>query len=349
MFRRISSKELVEFNRVFSLLLISWIPILDSLEIITRQIKNEKFKDILKKVAKDIKSGSSLSKSFAKYPEVFSEVYIANLRVAEETGNIAEVLTQYTDYQEKFLNLKRKIIQAARYPLFVMVLSFAVMFFMLFFLIPTFEGLFTSVKTNIPPITQFLLSTSSFFIDNGYTLFFASLVMIFLSAAALKSEYMKQNFIDKLILRLPYFSNLFIQNLLARFSLSMSILLKSRVTLLEALKISKNISTNTVFRDEITNHTKRLIKGESLTANVKNSRFFDVTFRRMLAAGEESAELDKVFQIISEYYSKEFDYRLENINSMIEPLLILFVGLLVAVILIAMYLPIFEIINYIGV
>ena len=346
---KISHKEFVEFNRVFSLLLISRVSILDALELIVKQTKNVKFKDIIKKIIRDLKSGLSLSKSFSKYDGIFTDVYIANLRVAEETGMIAEVLNEYTNYQEKFLVLKRKIIQAARYPVFIIVFAIGVMLFMLLFLIPTFEGLFASVKTNIPPLTAFLLGISKFFTENSIIIFLALVLFGFAVNSLLRNKTVKEKFIDRLIIRLPYVSTLFVQNLLARFSLSMAILLKSRVSLLEALKISKQVTTNSLFHEEINKYIKKIIKGESLVANIQNSQFFDVAFTRMLAAGEESAELDKIFYIISDYYNKEFDYRLENINSMVEPILILFVGVIVAVILIAMYLPIFEIVNYMGV
>ena len=349
MLNKISQKEFIEFNRVFSLLLISRLPIITALELITRQTKNENFKAIIKKITIDVKSGSSLSKSFSKYPEIFSEIYLANLRVAEETGNIAEVLTEYTDYQEKFYNLKKKITQAARYPLFVIVVSFGVIFFMMFFLIPTFEALFNSVKAGLPPLTAFLLGLSQAVVDNGIYIFLGFAVLMLMVNSALKNENFKENVIDRLVLRLPYVSNLFIKNLLARFSLSMGILLKSKVSLLEALKISRNISTNSVFKKEISEITKKLVKGESFSNNIQNSKFFDVTFSKLLAAGEESAELDKVFYLISDYYTSEFDHKIDNMTTMIEPFLILFVGSIVAIILIAMYLPMFEIINYVGV
>ena len=346
-FNKITGKEIIEFNRVLSLLLISRIPVISALDLISRQTKNVKLRELIKKIVLDLKAGNSLSKSFSKYPDIFSDIYIANLKVSEETGNVAEILTEYTDYQEKFQTLRKKIVQAGRYPIFVLMVSFGVIFFMLFFLMPTFETLFRSVKAKLPPITAFLLSLSSYLIENAFSVFAIITVFIITTHFSLKSQYVKLNIIDKLAIKTPFISNLFIKNLLARFSLSMAVLLRNGVSLLEALKISKNISTNSFFKNEITYLTKRIVKGESLVANVENSTFFDITFTKLLAAGEESAELSKVFYLISEYYTKEFDYRLENITTLIEPLLILAVGLIVAVILVAMYLPMFEIINYI--
>jgi len=346
---KVSNKEFIEFNRVLSLLLISKLSIIDSLQLIKQQTQNISFKEIIQKIISDLKGGNSLSKSFSKFPKIFSEIYVANLKVAEETGYIAEVLTDFTDYQEKFSNLKRKIVQAIRYPIFVMLISIGVIFFMLFFLIPTFESLFVSVKANIPPLTKFLLDTSQYFVDNYLLVTALFIGFVLLLNTLSKSESFKRNFLDSLILHLPIISKLYVINILARFALSMSILLKSKVNLLDSLKISKNVTNNSIFKSEISKFIKRLIKGESFAANIRNSKFFDLTFTKLLAAGEASAELANVFQLISEYYSKEFDHKLDNLTSFIEPILILFVGLIIAVILVAMYLPMFEIINYLGV
>ncbi|MGD8782532.1 MAG: type II secretion system F family protein [Ignavibacteria bacterium] len=347
--KKISNKEIIEFNRVFSLLLYSKIPIINSIELILKQTKNKHLSEILKKILVDLKRGNSLSKSFAKYSDIFSEIYVANLRVAEETGNIAEVISEYTDYQEKFSELKQKITNASRYPVFVILVSVGVIFFMMFFLIPSFESLFSSINSQLPPLTEFILSFSNLIIENGVIIFLFLLSLIILANFLLKNKSFQENVIDKLAIKLPFVSKLYKLNLLARFSLSMSILLKSKVSLLEALKISSKISNNNFFQKEISVMIKKLIKGESLTLNVKKSDFFDITFSKLLAAGEESAELDRVFNLISNFYNKEFDYNLSSITSLIEPVLILFVGAIVAVILVAMYLPMFEVVNYLGV
>lgn len=349
MLNRISTKEFIEFNRVLSLLLISKLSVIDALQLIKQQIQNDKFKEIIQKTTRDIKGGNSLSNSFSKFPEVFSDIYIANLKVAEETGQIADVLTDFTDYQEKFASLKKKILQAVRYPLFVISFSIAVIFFMLFFLIPTFESLFVSVKANIPPITKLLLDMSQYLLDNYIAIFIGLIILVIVFNSLLKSENFRKNILDKLILNLPIISKLYKMNILARFSLSMSILLKSKVTLLDSLKISKNITENHIFKDEISRLVKKIIKGEGFADNIKKSSFFDYTFTKLLAAGEASAELANVFHLISNYYNQEFDHRLDTITSFIEPVLILFVGVIIAVVLVAMYLPMFEIINYLGV
>ncbi|MBL1215599.1 MAG: type II secretion system F family protein [Ignavibacteriae bacterium] len=348
MLNSITHKDIIEFNKTMSLLLISKISITQALEILIEQIKNTNFQQIIKKVLNDVTRGKTLSNSFSKYPKLFPPIYIANIKIGEETGNIARVVSDYTTYLEKNQNLIRDLKKAARYPILVLLVSMAVITFMVFFLIPTFQNLFSSTKVSLPFVTQLIIDLSRF-IENH-------LIWLILILGALTSIIFKskdsiafKNIIDRLLLRTPLVSKLIIKNLMARFALSMSILLKSRITLLEALKIARNTSSNHIFKKEVDTVIKRIIKGESLSANTSTSILFDKTFSRLLFAGEQTAELDKVFGMISDYYGKEFEYQLDVITSLIEPILILVIGVIVAIILIAMYLPMFDLINYFGV
>lgn len=348
MFNKISHKEFIEFNKTFSLMLLSKLSLVQALEILSVQMKNEKFKDIIKKSLKDIKSGLSLSKSFSKYPELFSDIYIANLRVGEETGQLDSVISEYSEYMETIQGLKRKVIQAVRYPVLVLFVAAAVISFMVFFLIPTFQTLFTSSKFSLPAITQTIMTVSFLIKDNSAVIFIIFLLLILLIYNYKKIESLNY-FLEAFFVKAPLISKIYIKNVIARFSLSLSFLLRSKVPLLEALKISKNTSSNRIFKNEIDVIIKKISKGESFSSIIKKSSFFDITFSQLLIAGEESAQLDKVFSLISSYYQKDFDFFLDNLTSLLEPILILSIGVIVAVILVAMYMPIFEIVNNFGV
>lgn len=349
MLKKISNKELIEFSRVLSLLLYSKIALTQALDILSKQTKNANLKSITRNLLSNIRAGNSISKSFSKYPELFNDVFIANLKVAEETGQIAEVINEYTTYLEKIQALKRKAVQAVRYPVFVLIVAISVVFFMLYYIIPTFETLFLSFKAKLPPITKFLLSISNILVNHNLIILVALAGVILIINQLSKSKSFKENIFDNLIWRVPLISNIYMNNLLSRFSLSMGVLLKNKVGLLDALNISRNISNNKKFKNEIEIIIKRILKGERMSGNIYGSKFFDLTFSRLLTVGEESAELDKVFIMMSEYYNSEFDYYLDNITSMMEPVLILFVGGMVAFILVGLYLPMFDIINYFGV
>lgn len=348
MFEAITKKEIIDFNKTFSLLLLSRLPVVQSFEVLILQTTNEKFRKLLKSILHDLKTGQTLSKSFSKYPLYFSDVYIANMRVAEETGQIAQVLNEFTAYTESIENLKRKIMQALQYPALVLIVAFAVVNFMVFFLIPSFQNLFSSTKVALPAITLAIIDFSKLVKDNVFIL------LAFLSVMAIAGfNYFKspsgKYYLNLSLVKMPYVSKLYKKNILSRFSFSMALLLRNSVTLTEALKISKNITKNMIFKNDIDFILRKITKGETFSANVNKSVFFDPTFSKLLSAGEETAQLEKVFQLIGEFYEKEFNYQLENITSLVEPFLILFIGFVVAVILVAMYLPMFELINNFGV
>lgn len=349
MFKKVSNKEIVEFVRIMSLLLYARLSILEAMQIIEKQTKNEKFKIIIKNIITDIKKGISLSKSFAKYPDYFNQIFIANLKVGEETGQLAEIMSDFSVYLEKIYNLKRKIKQAIRYPMLVLTVAIGVVIFMLIFIIPSFESLFFTSGAELPPITELLMNSSVLLIDNYPLLILLFVSLIFLMYYGASSDAFKQKYWDQFILKIPLVSSLYKNNLIARFSLSMATLLKSKVQLLDSLKISKNISANSVFRKQIEKIIQRIIKGDMFSNISGNNEILDITFIKLLAVGEESSELDKVFSIMTEYYNSEFDNQLEGLTSLLEPFLIILVGILVAFILIGLYLPMFEIINQFGV
>jgi len=347
--KKISQKELLAFLRVFSLLLSANVLLNDALRIIITQGKNRKLTNVLKALQKDVAKGDSLSGAMAKHTKVFPEILVANVRVAEETGKLAEVLVDFTEYQEKFFELKRRIIQALRYPAIILIITFLVLVFMLFFLIPSFGSVFANMNTEMPELTRFLMDISRFFTDNGFYLSLVFIILIFVFLQLGKSKFIRENYIDIYLLKAPVLGDVFRYNLISRFALSMSTLLKGKVQINDAVIISGEISKNSVFKRELKLLNKKIIKGESFSKNIKNTIIFDQTFLQLVSAGEESAELDNVFNIISEYYTKEFDYRIETLTGLLEPILMIVIGLIVSVVLVAMYMPMFELVNFMGV
>jgi type IV pilus assembly protein PilC len=344
MFNNIPQKEILEFNRVLGLLLSAKLSFIASLELMAPKIENVKLKNVLLDINKNIKNGQSISKSFAKHKELFSDSYIANLKIGEETGDVGTLLNEYNKFNEKIASLKKKILQAVRYPLMVLITALGAIIFMIFFLIPSFENIFHNSNDNLPFITKWIILFSSFIINNYLYL----LTIILVALMAIKFSWSSnKEFYFKLLLRLPLVANLYRTNILARFTQSMATLLKNRLPLIDSLTISKSITSNSLFRKEIDIIIKRINKGESFSKNIK-SEFLDFTFYKLLSVGEASAELDNSFALLSDYYTKEFDYRIENINSLIEPVLIIFVGSIVGVILVSLYMPMFDIINNVG-
>jgi len=344
MFNKIPQKEMLEFNRVLGLLLSAKLSFISSLELMAPKIENIQLKKIVSEINKEIKNGQPISKCFAKYKDLFPDSYIANLKIGEETGDIGTLLNEYNIFNEKITNLKKKILQAIRYPLMVLITALGAIIFMIFFLIPSFENIFHNTNDNLPFITKWIILFSSFIIK--YYLYIIATIIA--GVAAIKYSWASnKEFYYKLLLKLPLVTKLYRTNILARFTQSMATLLKNRLPLIDSLSISKNITSNPLFRKEIEVIIKRINKGETFSKSIK-SEFLDFTFYKLLSVGEASAELDNSFALLSDYYTKEFDYRIESVNSLIEPILIIFVGSIVGVILISLYMPMFDIINNVG-
>lgn len=342
--KKIESKEFLEFNRIMSLLLLSKVNLTQAIELYLKRNKNKLFKSILESVLRDLKSGTTLADSFAKHKNHFSEVYISTLRIAEETGNSANVFKEYTTYLQKIENLKNKVKQATRYPIFVLIVSVIVVIFLLVYLVPTFSSLFTSVGEDLPNLTKFIVRISEVFRDN---IGFLSICIIsgIIGFRMLNKKKKYQIMKDKALLSLPIVSPLMKQIYLARFSSSVHILLCNGLTLLETLKISRKTVNNSIFQSEIDLMIKSILKGKSLSTFKNSHQIFDSTFMKLILVGEESAELKMVFSLLSNYYDEEIDIKVSAVNSLLEPIFILVIGALVAIVLVSMYLPMFEIMN----
>ena len=345
--KKISHQDILEFNKSLSLLLYAKIGFVDAMDIILAQIRNEKFKLALKDIARSLKSGASISKSFGKQPNLFPEVFVATLRVGEETGEIASVIGEYTSYSDKIQRVKQKAMVAVRYPLFIVVVAFTTLFFMVFFLIPNFEGVFLSFGKDIPALSKFVFTTAAWIRSNVLYLIVGIISISFLFAKYAGSEKIR-GFYTKLIPYIPILSKLYKSNILARFSFTMNTLLKNKVTLIDALKIARSTSKDPYFIKEIDTILKSLVKGLNFSNVLSRSKFFDITFIKLLTAAEGASELDKAFLMIADHYTDEFDNLLETVAAFLEPALIVFIGGFVGMIVIALYLPMFELLNNFG-
>lgn len=345
--KEVKNRDILEFNKALSLLLYAKIGLVDAMEIILAQIKNEKFKSALKEITRSLKSGASISKSFGKQNTLFPEVFVATLRVAEETGEISSVMIEYTRYNDKIQKVKQKAKSATRYPVFIVGVASITLFFMIWFLIPNFEGIFLSFGKDIPALSKAVFNVSAWIRVNIVYILIGIVLLAILISKYAGSDKLRM-FYSRIIPYIPIVSKLYKSNILARFSITMNTLLKNRVTLIDALKVAKTSSKDPSFIKEIETIQKSLVKGVNFAHILKSSKFFDVTFIKLLTAAEGASELDKAFMMTADYYTDEFDNMLETITSFMEPALILFIGVIVGTILIAMYLPMFELLNNFG-
>ncbi len=346
LWNRVSEKSVIDFTRGLAVMMKASIPLVKALDTAIDQTENTRLEGVLKQVRKDVKGGNSLAKSLSKHEDIFDGLYIHLVKVGELAGILDEILFRLSSYMEKRYSLKQKIRMAMVYPSLVMMVAVCAVLFMLLFIVPTFAEMYHSFDAELPAPTRFILALSQGL--TGYSIYI--ILGLTVSIVAFRS-YLKTSRgryqMDRLKLSVPFFGTLYQKMLMTRFCQTLGTLLKSGITLIDSLEIICKASGNVL----VTGATKKMMrsvkKGGSLTKSLRRSRVFPGMVIQMVTVGEETAELDVMLLHIAELYDEEVDIAVEGLTSIIEPVLIVVLGILLGGIIIAMYLPIFELMNVI--
>jgi type IV pilus assembly protein PilC len=342
--KKVKFSELTSFTRQFSAMIGAKIDLVRILEILSQQTENSRLNQLINKIKKEVQGGKSLADSFAKYPDVFSDFYRSMITVGEMTGQLDHMLERVAVYLEKINALRRKLIQAMAYPILVMVVAFAAVSFLLTYVVPSFSDMFRDFDAELPVLTVLLMQTSKFITDKLWIL------MIFFigTGIGLRFYFNTENgkwFGSKSILLLPISGPILIKNYVGRFSRTLSILLESGIPILEALKVTADSIPNLLVKKEIKQMHYYAEKGEMLIRSMKRSKVFPPMVVQMIIVGEETAQLDKMLAKIADYYDDEIEATLSTLTTILEPLIIIVLGIILGTILIALYLPLFDLVN----
>jgi len=345
--RRITEKEKSEFCLQLSVMLQAKVSIHKSLQSLARQSTNKRMKECITALGKEIQKGNSLSKALALQPKIFDNLFNITAEVGQETGRLAEVLTHLAGHLEKISSLRRKVTQALTYPVLVISVAVCVVSFLLVFIVPMFGEMFKNFQLELPISTQIILNLSN--ILSSYGLYFIGLLLLFLYLFknTLQNKKTRQ-VIEKYSMKLPYIGDVLIKNHVARFCRTLGTMLQAQVSLLDALEITQKIISNEDLREEIRRIIKQVKLGKAVADPVVESVIFPPMVAQMIAVGEETSELDAMLLKVADYYERELDHKVETLASIIEPVLILILGLIVAAILVSMYLPMFDLVNMVG-
>jgi type IV pilus assembly protein PilC len=341
---KINDDDLIVFTRQFSSLVDSGVPILQGLSIMIEQQKNKNLKGILSKIKENIENGGSLSDSFRKFPRVFNDLYINLVDAGEKGGVLDKVFRRLSVYFEKTLKLKRKVKGAMIYPTIVLSVAFGVIVILLTFVIPVFANLFASVGAKLPALTQEVINFSDFVKSYILYIIIAIGVIIFLVKSYYKKENGRRN-IDRLILKIPLIGLLLKKVSIARFSRTLSTMIESGVPILSALGIVSKISGNKIIEESLIKAKEDVASGAPLSAAINKTGLFPPLVIQMIMVGEKTGNLDAMLAKVADYYDEEVDNAVTNLTSMMEPALIVFLGIVVGVLVVAMYLPIFNLGN----
>ncbi len=345
--KEVPDKEVIEFTRNLAVMLKAKLPLVKALDTTSKQISHKKFKHIVDDIKRQVKKGKSLSKAFEMYPKVFDQIYVQLSKVGEVSGVLDDILLRLSGYQEKSYKLKQRVRMAMVYPSIIIGVAVFAVTFLLVFVVPTFVDMYADFNAELPGPTKVILAVSKFLTDNVLLISVAIIVSVIGLSYFSKSEQ-GSKVIDGLKLRVPYFGELYKKSLVGQLTKTLSTLLHSGVTLSESITVLKNSSSNSVLRSEIQLMGSALTKGKSLNKSLEDSKIFPIVVTQMISVGEETASLDEMLEQVADLFEEEVDIMVEGLTSIIEPVLIVFIGLILGAIIVALYLPIFELVNVVG-
>lgn len=335
-----TAKELQIFSRQFAVLIESGVPILESLASIAEGQHNKKFKMAIEDIVRQISTGKKLSEALALYPGIFDKLYVNLVKAGEEAGVLAEVLNRLAVYIEKSNALKSKITGALWYPVATMVIAIAAITIVLVFVIPKFQQLFSDQGQELPALTLKVIAVSESLQANWYVYIAVTIAVPMLIMMYYKTPAGRQ-LIDRILIRIPVFGSLIIKSCVARMARTLGTLLKAGVLLVEGIEITSGVAGNAVLEQDLDMAKKSIIKGRAFVEPLKKSAMIPLMVSQMIAIGEQTGNIDTMLFKIADFYEAEVETAADALTSLIEPLLIVFLGGSVGVLVIAMFLPIF--------
>ncbi len=347
----VKAQEILIFCKQFATMMRAGLPVLNTLEMLEGQTKRPPMKKIIQTIKKDLESGNSLAKCFEKHPKIFDTVVVNLIKAGEASGKLDTFLQKIVINLEKREKIKSQIKSALFYPAVLFSVAIMVTVFMLMNVVPTFVNMYESMgmKDDLPTPTAVIMSMSEFVRSSG-GLFL--LIFIILSVVGFK-YLMSKNYIVKktwhqIMLKLPIFGNLINKSILAKVSLVLGNLNQAGVDLIESIDIAKSVTDNVIVIEALENIKKGVFSGETLTDLFNKEKIFPATFSQLISVGEQTGSLDEMFGSIAIYYEEEFDVAVANLASLIEPIMIVFMGITIGGLMLAMYAPIFNVGAIIG-
>lgn len=339
---RVPLKERVIFSRQFATMIGSGIPIVRSLNVLKDQTTNKALSAALQQIAKEVESGSNLSDALARYPKVFSPVYISMVHAGEVGGILDEVLNRLADQMEKDADLVSKVRGAMVYPGLIFLVMVAALIFILTVVVPQLKVVFDSINTDLPWNTKLLLSLSGGMREHGILYGIGIVAVIFFGLRLIKRNNKIRHAFHRFELKIPVFGGVVKKINIARFSRTLGSLLGSGIPVLEALKVVGDSLTNVIMQDEIRAAADEVKNGASLAKTLRTSKVFPPIVPEMIAIGEETGELEKILMKLADFYDKEVQALVENLSSIIEPIMLIVMGTLVGFIIISVIGPLYQ-------
>lgn len=345
--QRVKLRDLVMFSRQFATMIDAGLSVVKCLDILQKQTRNPKLKDTIAEVKRDVAGGMSLTEAFQKHPRVFSPLFVNMIRSAEVGGILDTVLDRLAMFLEKEQETKNKIKSAMTYPVVVFCFAMLMLLALLFFVLPKFKGIFETMGLDLPLTTRLMLNFSEYMRLYWYIALVGtvgSVILIKIFARTQKGRYA----IDAAKLKLPVFGDLLLKSAVSRFARTFGTLISSGVPVLRALEIVADTSGNCVISETVIRARSSIKEGEKISTPLFGSKIFPVMVTQMIAVGEETGRLDQMLVKVANFYDDEVDATLKGLTSLIEPLMIVGLGVIVGFIAVSVISPIYSLVGSLG-
>ncbi|TFZ40678.1 type II secretion system F family protein [Soehngenia longivitae] len=342
--KKVKKKDLAVFCRQFYTMLDAGINIVNSLDILSAQTENKTLKKAISDVAENVQKGVTLSEAMKMHPKVFPTILINMVEAGEVSGNLDTILERMAVHFEKENKTENKVRSSMVYPIVLMIVSVVVVIFMLIFILPTFVGMFEGSDTPLPLPTQILIGLSDFLQSYWYIFIGIVALLVFGITSYINSENGRRLY-DGIKLKLPIIKGTTAKIVTSRFTRTLSTLMSSGIPLLRSMEVVSRVVNNKVVEDKLISGIEDIRRGVPLSRMIKDIEIFPPMVDSMVKIGEESGALDDILLKTADFYDEEVDVALTRLTSMLEPLMIVFMALIIGFIVIAMYLPMFEVIN----
>ena len=340
--KKIAPKDIAIFTRQLATMMKAGVPLLQSFDIVGRGSTNPSVAKLLNDIRTDVESGSSLSSAFRKHPLYFNTLYCNLGEAGEAAGILEDLLDRLAIYMEKTEAIKSKIKSALMYPVAVIVVAFVVVALIMIFVIPAFKSVFENFGADLPAPTLFVIAMSEFFVKYWYIIFIGIFGGVYFFLQSWKRNEKMQMFMDRLLLQIPIFGNLIEKSVIARWTRTLSTMFAAGVPLVESLDSVGGAAGNYIYKSATQKIQQEVSTGTSLTNAMSNANVFPSMVIQMTAIGEESGSIDHMLGKAADFYEAEVDEMVAGLSSLMEPIIIVFLGTIIGGIVVSMYLPIFK-------
>jgi type IV pilus assembly protein PilC len=340
----VRGKDVSLFSRQFATMIAAGLPLVQCLQTLGLQMERKRFQDIIAKVASDVESGSTLSDALGRFPRVFDELYVNLVHVGETGGVLDSMLSRLSTYLEKAQALRHRVQMAIVYPALVITIAVLVVAFLMVFIIPIFATFFNNAGVPLPLPTRIVIAVSNAVAGYWYVILILWGAGVYGFRAWYRTEAGRLA-VDRFLLRAPIFGPLVRKIAIARFTRTLSALLGGGVPIIDALRITAKTAGNRVVENAVMEARERVMAGHTLGERLKDSKVFPPMVVQMVIVGEQTGALDNMLAKVADYYEDEVDVAVAGLTSLLEPLLIVFLGIVIGGIVIAIYLPIFKVVS----